>query len=275
MKRNNKGSKTEKVCDSDILNRSSSNSSICSHTSKNSEEPVEDVLEMVMAEKANAMCRGKSAEYDQAFAPRIRTRGVRDVAERADEDPENSEAENAEKQLYHPAIGSESYVHPGAFRVQGTNLVTLNPQESQRDVRTDNTSPQLPFTTDNGDNIVVIARASLVRENEIRGENDVEDDLDLENSSSRPPLPIAEVLNSSGEKVFVDPKKNSTRCRRMFRWSVIVILAVIAAVLIAILVRAKTTERQELLPKEERAGTDYHGGTNGNDGRTSSYPGNE
>jgi hypothetical protein len=199
------------------------------HTEQEEEnEDEEDVLEMAMAEKTNALIRGKSVDFDRTFVPRTSVRRSRpeDIPEYDVEQPNGGEEPSSSAALIHG--------RPGAFSVSQRNpsqpdSVLTTSAEGADDEGSIGHSINI-----GRDKTIVVLRASLVR----MGSTDA--DSDMEQRREIPP--IAEVVEPGSLELVSSVKPGRTK---LFRILVVASLLLIAAALIAILVTYKTNQSSE------------------------------
>jgi hypothetical protein len=202
--------------------------------SRREERHGEDVMEMAMAEKSNALLRGKSADFDRMFAlPRW---GSRSEVVPEDDVEQYLEGTREESSSQDPTSSSIIPALPGAFRVG---------QSRQRSVADTSVDMEKEEIIDNLDRTFVVPEASLVSSGA--------EDLD---QSTKIVTSIAEVVELDATE-SVDEKEAimKARRRRIFRCAVLVALIVIVAVLVAILVMLTEEERES----DHDSASDDHG----------------
>lgn len=184
------------------------------------EEPEENVFQLAMDEKANAMHRGKSAEYDRVMA----------LPEPLPETPDSSSRQRLR--------GSTSGLSvPGAFRIKRgrENSIRSNNDNDDEDDDEDRTITS-PIESD----VIYIPKASLVVEDDPELQLTSLEDVDLEAASVLPLPPIVraveKVHDESGDTAMPMATIDTKR-RQFFRLLILMVLITIAAALIAILIQ--------------------------------------
>lgn len=178
---------------------------------------------MVMEEKANAMIRGKSTDFDRTFVPR---------------NPESYDSDENEGQRSTSIQRNSNISLPGAYRVSSEW------QQSAPQTDVASLASAVSSQEDSHDKTIVVPRASLVHES-TEHEGDVENPASLVPGEAVPP--VAEVVESDG--AAQDPSSSSvvkpTKKQRVFRFCVLLTLLLIAAALIAILVQVTRNVRDD------------------------------
>jgi hypothetical protein len=196
------------------------------------EEDEEDVLAMAMAEKTNALLRGKSVDFDRTFVPRISNQmAAPEVVPEADTEHADGEERSSPTTT---AISSR----PGAFSMAQRHASDGDVTSADSVVSTgEEESVEL-----DDNKVILVPRASIV------GAHTSETDLDIEDPVHREESPpIAEVIEMSSSEMVQNgntatPKKE--RRSKLFRWLILLVLLTIAAALIALLVEVNKTKKQ-------------------------------
>jgi hypothetical protein len=247
-KSKNKEADKEEKCDDDNSEVETESQDPDNNSNNNNTGDDEDVMEMVMSEKVNAMERGKSRDFDQMFSVPTTERRDTNTMDRQESIPELMI--DTDTNHNNQSAGRTSLLRnttniktvPGAFRVRTVNI-TNNRDSSTTDGH-----------NDQDDGFVIIPEASLVR----TASRQAEQHEDLENPSSSlsmlnqkeaqvTPMMIAEVVVSEAKAANIDDENEENqkqqlkirRRRRIFGCVILCLLLLIAAVLIALLVQVK------------------------------------
>jgi hypothetical protein len=203
------------------------------------EEHEEDVLAMAMAEKASALLRGKSAEFDRTFVPRISNQ----MAPSPEVIPE-ADTEHPDGEERSPPAATVIPSRPGAFSMVQHNAS----HDDDASQETASIEGELIIEHD-GNKVIHIPRASLVSSGADVTELDLEDPMHQQKFP-----PIAEVVEMPpSEMVEKDdpavPRRDSRR--KLFRWLILLALLTIAAALIALLVEVNNSKKPEDKPEDK------------------------
>jgi hypothetical protein len=180
------------------------------------EQDDEDVLELVMAEKNNAMHRGKSVEFDRTFVPRLRQ--TADLEEQSS--PSSGHVSNTTEDagnLLKRASSSPLSSIPGAYHVATPH----NSHESE-------SGPSRSIAHGSDASFIVIPSASLV------GDEDPETPASSDNDKLPPFVSAVEKVEESHKPDNPNCLNRWSRCRYL---SVVLLLLLIVVILISILVK--------------------------------------
>jgi hypothetical protein len=270
-KSKNKETDKEEKCDDDNNEVETESQDPDNNSNNNNTGDNEDVMEMVMSEKVNAMERGKSRDFDQTFCvPRAERRDTNTMDRQEsipelmiDNDTNHNNQPAGRTSLLRNTTNRKSI--PGAFRVRTIN-VTNNRDSSTTDGH-----------NDQDNDFVIIPEASLV----ISASRQLEQHEDLENPSPSSsmlnqkevqvtPVMIAEVVVSEAKAANNDDENEENqkqqlklrrrRRRRIFGCVILCLLLLIAAVLIALLVQVKNESSVIII--EDDVDEDLHNGVN-------------